>query len=273
MKWTSRIWFTPRQKAELWERWNHGQCVSEIARTPGGRNESGVYRILALNDGIIPAPRRRALVALRLKESEEISRGIAARRSTRRNTGDLGRSPSTVSREIRRNGGGQGCRANRADRRAWDQALRSSPGASCAATMACAPEACAAMVAGTDRRLAEAAVPDRAGHAAIAGKDLWQPPSTESPCGSLNIHERPPTFKPQPIDPKPCCTDSLNPPPIPAIFAAFRLMPHGIELFSARHAGPSPTSADRDRGSRHCGTLPAHGCSRRRDALSARSLT
>ena len=77
MEWTSRIWFTPRQKVELWERWKNGQSVSEIARTLGRRNKSGVQRILALNGGIVPAPRRRALVAPGLGGGEGVSRGIA----------------------------------------------------------------------------------------------------------------------------------------------------------------------------------------------------
>ena len=64
----ARTWFTPKQKAELWERWKSGQCVADIATG---------------NGGIAPAPRRRALVALRLEEREEISRGIATGRSIR----------------------------------------------------------------------------------------------------------------------------------------------------------------------------------------------
>jgi hypothetical protein len=55
----ARTWFTPKQKAELWERWKSGQCVADIARALERRNKSGVYRILALNGGIAPAPRRR----------------------------------------------------------------------------------------------------------------------------------------------------------------------------------------------------------------------
>ena len=62
----ARTWFTPKQKAELWERWRSGQCVADIARALERRNKSGVYRVLALNGGIAPAPRRRAAVALRL---------------------------------------------------------------------------------------------------------------------------------------------------------------------------------------------------------------
>ena len=101
-----------------------GQCVADIARALERRNKSGVYRILALNGGIAPEPRRRAAGALRLEEREEISRGIAAGRSMRRIAQGLRRSPSTVSREIRRNGGCSAYRAGEADRRAWERALR-----------------------------------------------------------------------------------------------------------------------------------------------------
>jgi hypothetical protein len=55
MEGNARIWFTPKQKAELWERWKSGQCVADIARALERRNKSGVYRVLALNGGIAPA--------------------------------------------------------------------------------------------------------------------------------------------------------------------------------------------------------------------------
>jgi IS30 family transposase len=127
MEWTARIRFTARQKAELWERWKSGRSVADIARALGRRNKSGVYRILAGDGGIVRRPRRRAAGALRLEEREEISRGLAVGRSIRQIAGGLGRAPSTVSREIRRNGGSQSYRASRADRRAWDTALRPKP--------------------------------------------------------------------------------------------------------------------------------------------------
>ena len=123
----ARTWFTPRQRAELWERWRSGQCVADIARALERRNKSGVYRILALNGGIAPASRRRARVALRGDEREEISRGIAAGRSMRHIAQGLGRSPSTVSREIRRNSGCSAYRASEAETRAWERALRPKP--------------------------------------------------------------------------------------------------------------------------------------------------
>src|ERR1700691_6666513 len=124
---TSRIWFTAAQKAELWDRWKNGQSAAAISRALDRKNKTGVERIVVLHGGIVPAPRRRALAALRLEEREEISRGIAVGRSIRRIAQGRGRAPSTLSREIRRNGGSQAYRANRADRGAWERSLRPKP--------------------------------------------------------------------------------------------------------------------------------------------------
>ena len=124
---TSRIWFTAAQKAELWERWKNGQSAAAISRALERKNKTGVERIVVLHGGIGPAPRRRALAALRFEEREEISRGISVGRSIRQIAQGLRRAPSTVSREIRRNGGSQAYRANRADRRARERALRPKP--------------------------------------------------------------------------------------------------------------------------------------------------
>ena len=82
----ARTRFTPKQKAELWERWKSGQCVADIARALERRNKSGVYRQLALSGGTPPAPRRRAPLALSLEEREEISRGVVAGCSIRSTT-------------------------------------------------------------------------------------------------------------------------------------------------------------------------------------------
>ena len=121
---TSRIWFTAAQKGELWERWKNGQSAAAISRALERKNKTGVERIVVLHGGIVPALRRRGSAALRLEEREEISRGIAVGRPIRQIAQGLGRAPSTVSREIRRNGGSQAYRANRADRRASERALR-----------------------------------------------------------------------------------------------------------------------------------------------------
>jgi len=127
MEGNARPRFTARQRTELWERWRSGQCIADIARALERRNKSGVYRVLALNGGITPAERRRAPLALGLEEREEISRGVAAGQSIRRIARGLGRSPSTVSRELRRNGGCTAYRASDAEVRAWERAQRPKP--------------------------------------------------------------------------------------------------------------------------------------------------
>ena len=124
---TSRIWFTAAQKAELWERWKSGSSAAAISRALDRGNKTGVLRIVTLHGGIAPAQRRRSMAALRLEEREEISRGIAVGKSVRQIALGLGRAPSTVSREIRRNGGSQRYRANQADRSAWQRAQRPKP--------------------------------------------------------------------------------------------------------------------------------------------------
>ena len=174
---TSRIFFTAKQKDELWERWKNGQSVLAISRALERRNKTGVQRIVALNGGIAPAPRCRGVAALKLEEREEISRGIAAGRSVRRIARGLKRSPSTISREIRRNGGSQTYRANRAERSAWERALRPKP---CRLALhgelrwRVAQKLALQWSPRADLRLAEAAVPDRPRHADISRSDLSQ---------------------------------------------------------------------------------------------------
>jgi IS30 family transposase len=63
-------------------------------------------------------------LALTLSEREEVSRGIVAQQSIRSMAALLGRSPSTVSREVRRNGGYDQYRAALADESAWVRARR-----------------------------------------------------------------------------------------------------------------------------------------------------
>ena len=62
---TSRIWFTAAQKSELWERWKSGQSAAAISRALDRKNKTGVERIVVVHGGIVPAPRRRALAALK----------------------------------------------------------------------------------------------------------------------------------------------------------------------------------------------------------------
>src|SRR6516164_1275765 len=62
---TSRIWFTAQQKADLWERWRNGQSAAAISRALERRNKTGVEKVVVRHGGIAPAPRRRAVAALR----------------------------------------------------------------------------------------------------------------------------------------------------------------------------------------------------------------
>ena len=115
--------FTAAEKTELWDRWRRGESLKAIGRA-FGKPSSSIYFQLAPHGGIRPAPRRRSRLALTLWEREEISRGIATQQSTRSMARLLGRSPSTVSREIGRNGGYDRYRAAPADETAWVRTRR-----------------------------------------------------------------------------------------------------------------------------------------------------
>jgi IS30 family transposase len=110
----------------LWERWKRGESVSEIGRSLG-RERSTIHRTIREYGGVAPAERRRSRLALTVEEREEISRGVAAGDSARGIAARLGRSPSTITRELDRHGGRRRYRAAEADRRAWDRARRPQP--------------------------------------------------------------------------------------------------------------------------------------------------
>ncbi|MBN4054031.1 IS30 family transposase, partial [Haliea sp. AH-315-K21] len=85
---------------------------------------SSIFNQLSPTGGIRPPDRIRSRLALTLSEREEISRGIASNLSLRKIALQLGRSPSTISREVNRNGRVSGYRASQADQAAWDRAHR-----------------------------------------------------------------------------------------------------------------------------------------------------
>jgi len=115
--------FTAAEKAELWDRWQRGESLKAIGRA-FGKPSSSIYFQVAPHGGIRPAARRRSRLALTLSEREEISRGITAHQSARSIARLLGRSASTVSREITRNGDYDRYRAALADEKAWIRARR-----------------------------------------------------------------------------------------------------------------------------------------------------
>src|SRR4249920_940650 len=122
-----RIYYTESQRALMWERWQKGESLQQIAQL-FDRNHSSVQGILAATGGIRPAPRCRSRLALSLSEREEISRALVAGHSMRSIAAQLGRAPSTISPEIKRNQGQEGYRASQADQSAWDRGRRPKAG-------------------------------------------------------------------------------------------------------------------------------------------------
>ena len=125
--------YRPRQRplteaevAELWTRRAAGESGTRIARHMG-RYASSLRGHIREAGGIRPRPRKRARIALSLEEREEISRGLAAADSLRSIAVRIGRSASTVSREVTRNSGRQGYRAGNAEQAALNRGRRPKP--------------------------------------------------------------------------------------------------------------------------------------------------
>ena len=123
MKQRPRIYYTESQRSLMWDHWQKGDSLQQIAQL-FDRNHPSIERILAESGGIRPAQRRRSRLALTLAEREEISRAVVAGQSIRSIAASLERAPSTISREIKRNGDRETYRASQADQAAWDRAHR-----------------------------------------------------------------------------------------------------------------------------------------------------
>src|ERR1700710_3035920 len=91
---------SPQQKAELWRRWKAGESLSDIGRALG-KHAASVFGVLLSKGGIAPPIRWRSSRSLSLQEREEISRGLIAGSSLRKIAEQLGRAPSSISREIK----------------------------------------------------------------------------------------------------------------------------------------------------------------------------
>ena len=119
-----RSWgLSAQEQEELWARWRQGESLRLIARRMGKRGPS-VRAFVLQSGGIQRPPRQRPACSLSALEREEISRGVAAGDSCRAIAKRLGRAPSTVSRELVRNGGRSRHRAQRADAAAYQRAAR-----------------------------------------------------------------------------------------------------------------------------------------------------
>jgi transposase-like protein len=134
MKYRCRVFFTDKQKSEIWDRWQRGESMSSIGRG-FDRGSSSIYSLLARTGGIRPPERIRSRLALTLTDREEISRGLPervndfeivafglqAQVSLRSIARSLKRSTSTISREVRRDGGVKKYRAAASDTAACDR--------------------------------------------------------------------------------------------------------------------------------------------------------
>ncbi len=86
----TRIYFTDKQKADIWDRWERGESMSSIGRL-FERESSSIYPLLSRTGGIRPLERRRSRFALTLSDREEISRGLS-----------IGNSLRSIARRLRR---------------------------------------------------------------------------------------------------------------------------------------------------------------------------
>ena len=108
-----RIHYTETDKALMWDRWRAGESLHAIAKL-FDRHHPSIQGVLARTGGIRPPACRRSRLALSIDEREEISRNVVAGHSIRRIAVQLGRAPSTISRELHRNGGRLRYRASKA---------------------------------------------------------------------------------------------------------------------------------------------------------------
>ena len=118
--------FSEAEVIEVWDRWQAGDAYRLIGRDLG-RSAGSIRAFVESWGGVRPPIRLRSCRHLSLVEREEISRGVAGGDSLRMVAARLGRAPSTVSRELARNGGRGGYRAHRADRAALRRARRPKP--------------------------------------------------------------------------------------------------------------------------------------------------
>src|SRR5256885_14337332 len=123
MKQRRRIYYSAAQRSEIWDRWQAGEPMSAIGRR-FDRESSSVFSVISPTGGIRPPDRRRSERTLSLSEREEISRWLSMRRSLRSIARHLRRSPSTISREVQRNGGAERYSGTPADQTARDAARR-----------------------------------------------------------------------------------------------------------------------------------------------------
>lgn len=114
------------EKAEIWTRRGRGEPVWMIARRMG-RSRRAVRDVVVATGGLPPRVPKRSRRELTTGDREELSRGLALGDSYRAVAKRLGRAASSVSREVRRNGGRESYRATVADQAAVQRRRRPKP--------------------------------------------------------------------------------------------------------------------------------------------------
>jgi hypothetical protein len=123
MKQRRIIYYNAQQRAVIWDRYQQGETLHDIAKF-FDRGHSSIQGIIVKTGGIRPPDEKRASSCLTVQEREEISRGISSHLSIREMAKQINRAPSTISREVNRNSGRIIYRANKADTAAWERAKR-----------------------------------------------------------------------------------------------------------------------------------------------------
>jgi IS30 family transposase len=117
---------TQQEQDEIWDLVMAGGTFGRVGRQLG-RNFQVVAALVARTGGVRPPKRSRAVGRLSLQDREDIAAGVAAGESARVIARRLGRPPSTVSRELARNGGRGRYRPSAAEKATWARAARPKP--------------------------------------------------------------------------------------------------------------------------------------------------
>lgn len=129
--WKHRRRLSYEETRSLWAWWKQGQTLGAIAAALC-MSASGVFGVVQDRGGIMPPPRCRSRRALTARERDLIAAGVGAGLTVRAIARQLQRAPSTISRELTRNGartaGSRAYQAEVAERRAWQRAARPKPG-------------------------------------------------------------------------------------------------------------------------------------------------
>lgn len=118
--------FTALEKGFIFDSWKMGVGFSEIAKIMDSKPGT-IFTALRDTGGIKPRPRTRSSRHLTMAEREEIRVSLSAKLGIREIARLLNRSPSTISREIKRNRGRRWYKAVDADNRAKRMARRPKP--------------------------------------------------------------------------------------------------------------------------------------------------